>query len=67
MASNNTFFAMALWGYNLALCRNRHAQPIGLSGEVGCAGSCIPPIFFVAHGVSVPISRGRPPALFGQA
>ncbi len=44
-----------------------HAMPIGLSGETGCIGSCMLPLFFAANGISVPISRGRPPGLSVQA
>lgn len=67
MASNNTSFAMMLCGYNIALSRNCHAMPISLSDEVGRCRSFVPPIFIMAHGISVPISRERPPGAFVQA
>ena len=44
-----------------------HAMPIGLSGEIGNVRSLLLPLFFVANGISVPISRGRPPGLSVQA
>ncbi len=44
-----------------------HAMPIGLGAETGCIGSCMMPLFCVANGISVPISRGRPPGLSVQA
>ncbi len=66
MVGNPTFFALMLPGCDHpALSNHSHAMPSGLNGEVGV--SFKPRRFFVAIGVSVPISRGRPPALFVQA
>ena len=44
-----------------------HAMPIGSTGEIGNARFLRLPLFFVANGISVPISRGRPPGLSVQA
>jgi len=66
MVGNTTSFAMLLLGsQNPALSYHCHAMPISLNGEIGV--SCRPRHFFVANGVSVPISRGRPPGSFVQA
>ena len=64
MANSGVYSALAPRGFDIF---SRHAMPIGLSGEIGSVRSCMPPLFFVANGTSVPISRGRPPGLSVQA
>lgn len=62
MISNaTTFFATRMRDqmFDSDLCR--HALPIGLTRASGNTGSLIAPLYFVAQGTSVPVSRGRPP------
>lgn len=67
MANSSMCFAPKLRGFDDTFGRSCHAMPIGPSGEVGSVSSLMLPFFFVANGVSVPISRGRPPGLSIQA
>ncbi len=65
MTNNIMFFAIS--GFGEASGHNLHAMPIGLSGESSCFSSLVPPLFIMANGITVPISRGRPPGLSVQA
>ena len=61
MTNSTLFFAPG--GFGEICGHNCHAMLIGLSGEVGSFDSLMPPIFIVANGITLPISRGRPPSV----
>lgn len=61
---NNETFGLASFACRKALFhgleRYRHALFIGLQGSI--TGSLTSPFFAMVQGISVPASRGRPPA-----
>ena len=61
MTTSSMLFALNSFGEIYG--RNCHAMLIGLIGEVGSFDSLMPPIFIVANGITLPISRGRPPSV----
>ncbi len=60
MANSRMYPTLKLRGFDI-FSHHCHAMPIGLSRKVGSISSLRLPLFFVANGISVPISRGRPP------
>lgn len=63
MKSNIMFSAIAPCDFNEVLGHLCLAMPVGLNGGAGSLVFLMPPIFRMAQGSIVPISRGGPPGL----